>query len=306
MSPRGRMPPSLTAAPPGRLVDGLRALGRVLPHLWPPAEWRLRVRVVAALCCLLVAKVVNIAVPFLYKHAVDTLSGKAGFVVVPVLLVVAYGAARVLSQGFNEVRSAVFAKVEQRAIRRVALQAFGHLQQLSLRFHLERRTGGLSRAIARGTQAIDFLLTFILFNVVPTLIEILVVCGLLWRLYDWRFAAVTLATIVRGAEGRADRAVAPDAGRRLGRRGAGHEARMLRRRFEAGVEKPQQLAADPQTLFVVVADIDEGGVGEVVGRHRRQPGFGARLAVRGIGAFGAVGPAQHQHVADAAAADLGR
>jgi ABC-type transport system involved in Fe-S cluster assembly fused permease/ATPase subunit len=196
MSPRGRMPPSLTAAPPGRLVDGLRALGRVLPHLWPPAEWRLRVRVVAALCCLLVAKVVNIAVPFLYKHAVDTLSGKAGFVVVPVLLVVAYGAARVLSQGFNEIRSAVFAKVEQRAIRRVALQAFGHLQQLSLRFHLERRTGGLSRAIARGTQAIDFLLTFILFNVVPTLIEIFVVCGLLWRLYDWRFAAVTLATIV--------------------------------------------------------------------------------------------------------------
>ncbi len=196
MSPRGRMPPSLTAAPPGRLVDGLRALVRVLPHLWPPAEWRLRVRVVAALCCLLVAKVVNIAVPFLYKHAVDTLSGKAGFVVVPVLLVVAYGAARILSQGFNEIRSAVFAKVEQRAIRRVALQAFGHLQQLSLRFHLERRTGGLSRAIARGTQAIDFLLTFILFNVVPTLIEILVVCGLLWRLYDWRFAAVTLATIV--------------------------------------------------------------------------------------------------------------
>jgi len=98
-------------------------------------------------------------VPFLYKHAVDTLSGRLGLVTVPVMLVVAYGMARVCAQGFNELRDAVFAKVEQRAVRRLALSAFRHLHALSLRFHLDRRTGGLSRAIERGTQAIDFLLT---------------------------------------------------------------------------------------------------------------------------------------------------
>jgi len=110
-------------------------------------------------------------VPFLYKHAVDTLSGKYGVVVVPVALVLAYGMARVCAQGFNEVRDAVFAKVEQRAVRRLALSAFKHLHALSLRFHLDRRTGGLARAVERGTQAVDFLLTFILFNIVPTLIR---------------------------------------------------------------------------------------------------------------------------------------
>jgi ATP-binding cassette subfamily B protein len=111
-------------------------------------------------------------------------------------LIVAYGAARVMAQGFNELRNAVFAKVSQRAIRQLALRAFRHVHALSLRYHLERRTGGLSRAIERGTAGIDFLLSFMLFNVVPTLVEILLVCAILWRLFSWTFAAVTLATIV--------------------------------------------------------------------------------------------------------------
>ena len=114
----------------------------------------------------------------------------------PVALILAYGAARVLSQGFNELRNAVFAKVGQRAVRRIALSTFRHIHALSLRFHLERRTGGLARAVERGTAGIEFLLSFMLFNVVPTLFEIAVVCAILWRLYDWTFAAVTLATIV--------------------------------------------------------------------------------------------------------------
>jgi ATP-binding cassette subfamily B protein len=101
-----------------------------------------------------------------------------------------------MSQGFNELRTAVFAKVSQRAIRRLALSVFRHLHALSLRFHLERRTGGLSRAIERGTSGIDFLLSFMLFNVVPTVFEMLVVCGILWRLYNWTFAAVIFATII--------------------------------------------------------------------------------------------------------------
>jgi ATP-binding cassette subfamily B protein len=189
------MPPPLAGGPKGSLRDGMRALGGLLPYLWPHDAPELRLRVVGALALLVGAKVINIAVPFLYKHAVDTLSGKYGLVTVPVMLILAYGAARVCTQGFNELRDAVFAKVEQRAIRRLAMSTFRHLHALSLRFHLDRRTGGLARAVGRGTQAIDFLLTFILFNIVPTVVEILIVCGILWRLYDWQFAAVTFATI---------------------------------------------------------------------------------------------------------------
>jgi ATP-binding cassette, subfamily B, heavy metal transporter len=190
------MPPPLVAGgATGTLMDGLRALRGLFPYLWPRDSIELRLRVVAALALLAGGKLVNICVPFLYKHAVDTLSGKLGLVVVPVMVIVAYGAARVCTQGFSELRDAVFAKVEQRAIRRLALSTFRHLHSLSLRFHLDRRTGGLARAVSRGTQAIDFLLTFILFNIVPTVIEIVIVCGILWRLYDWQFAAVTFATI---------------------------------------------------------------------------------------------------------------
>jgi ABC-type transport system involved in Fe-S cluster assembly fused permease/ATPase subunit len=198
MSPRGRMPPSAMAGPKGRLVDGLKALRGLFPYLWRDSL-ELRVRVVLAVALLAGGKLVNITIPFFYKGAVDALSGKggaAGVVAVPVMLIVAYGAARLFSGSFNELRNAVFAKVEQRAVRRVALAAFTHLHSLSLRFHLDRRTGGLSRAVERGTQAIDFLLSIMLFNVIPTLIEILLVCGILWRVYDWKLAAVTLTTIV--------------------------------------------------------------------------------------------------------------
>jgi ATP-binding cassette, subfamily B, heavy metal transporter len=154
------------------------------------------VRVVLALVFLIAGKLVNICVPLLYKQSVDALSPANIVIAVPVALIVAYGLARVMSQGFNELRNAVFAKVSQRAIRQMALAAFRHIHALSLRFHLERRTGGLSRAVERGTAGIDFLLSFMLFNVVPTLFEILLVCGILWRLFNWTFAAVTFATIV--------------------------------------------------------------------------------------------------------------
>ena len=153
-------------------------------------------RVVLALVFLLAGKLVNIYVPLLYKHAVDALSPANAVIAVPVALIIAYGLARVMSQGFNELRNAVFAKVSQRAMRRMALSAFRHIHALSLRFHLERRTGGLARAVERGTAGIEFLLSFMLFNVVPTLFEILLVCGILWRLFNWTFAAVTFATIV--------------------------------------------------------------------------------------------------------------
>ena len=196
MSPHGRPISIGPARPKGRLKDELQALKSLAPYLWPRDAFELRARVVLAVAFLLAGKLVNIYVPLLYKHAVDALSPSNAVVTVPIALIVAYGAARVISQGFNELRNAVFAKVSQRAIRQLALRAFGHVHALSLRYHLERRTGGLSRAIERGTAGIDFLLSFMLFNVVPTLFEILLVCGILWRLFNWTFAAVTLVTIL--------------------------------------------------------------------------------------------------------------
>jgi ABC-type transport system involved in Fe-S cluster assembly fused permease/ATPase subunit len=196
MSPHGRPISVGPARSKGRLKDELKALKSLAPYLWPRDSFELRARVVLAVAFLLAGKLVNIYVPLLYKHAVDALSPSNAVITVPIALIVAYGVARVMSQGFNELRNAVFAKVSQRAIRQLALRAFRHVIALSLRYHLERRTGGLSRAIERGTAGIDFLLSFMLFNVVPTLFEILLVCGILWRLFNWTFAAVTLATIV--------------------------------------------------------------------------------------------------------------
>src|SRR4051794_5311826 len=202
MSPRGarvvgRSSISGLLEPDERLGEELRALKGLGPYLWPRDSLELRVRVVLALVLLVAGKLVNITIPLFYKHAVDALSAPSpGLIAVPVAVILAYGAARVLSQGFNELRNAVFAKVGQRAVRRLALSTFRHIHALSLRFHLERRTGGLARAVERGTAGIEFLLTFMLFNVVPTLFEIAIVCAILWRLYDWSFAVVTLATII--------------------------------------------------------------------------------------------------------------
>ena len=168
-------------------------LGR---HLWPKGERGLRLRVVIALAMLVLAKVVAVYVPLLYKQAVDALGSTAAqAVAVPVVLILAYGAARVLSQAFGEIRDAVFAPVSQRAIRNLALEVFDHLHALSLRYHLERQTGGLSRVIERGTQGMEFLIRFTTFNILPTLLEIALVGGILWSLYDWRFSAVTLVVI---------------------------------------------------------------------------------------------------------------
>ena len=194
----GRSSISGLPEPKEKLAEGLRALKGLGPYLWPRDSIELRARVVLALVLLIAGKLVNITVPLLYKEAVDALSGPAAAnaIAVPVGVILAYGLARVMSQGFNELRNGVFAKVGQRAVRRIALSAFRHIHSLSLRFHLERRTGGLARAVERGIAGIEFLLSFMLFNVVPTLFEIVIVSAILWRLYNWTFAAVTLGTIV--------------------------------------------------------------------------------------------------------------
>ena len=174
----------------------LNTIRTLLPYLWPRHLFEFKVRVVAAVALLVAAKAINVAVPLFYKNAVDALSpGTAAVVAVPVVLLVAYGLARVLSQAFGELRDAVFAKVAQRAIREAGLKAFRHLHKLSLRFHLDRKTGGVSRAIERGTKGIEFLLNFMLFNVIPTLLEVLLVCGILWKFYGVAYAVVTFAAI---------------------------------------------------------------------------------------------------------------
>ncbi|BCL75316.1 metal ABC transporter permease [Jeongeupia sp. HS-3] len=161
-----------------------------------PYLWRYKNRVLLALGLLITAKFANVAVPLVLKGIVDSLDGSKGLMVMPVALVLAYGALRMCSSVFGELRDAVFAKVTQGSIRKVALQVFEHLSALSLRFHLERQTGGMSRDIDRGTKGIAFLLNFMLFNILPTLIEIILVAIILLKKYDWYFAAITFGTIV--------------------------------------------------------------------------------------------------------------
>ena len=182
-----------------------KTIKTLLPYLWPKGEPNLKLRVVLAMLFLAASKVFNVYVPILYKHAVDALGGGASGQIsneatiaagVPIAIILAYGLARILALGFGEARDAVFAKVCARAIRKVALNTFEHLHQLSLRFHLDRKTGGMMRSLERGTAGIEFLLSFMLFNILPTLIEIVLVCGILWALFSIWFALATFVTIV--------------------------------------------------------------------------------------------------------------
>jgi ATP-binding cassette, subfamily B, heavy metal transporter len=161
-----------------------------------PYLWQYKNRVIAAMVLLVAAKVANVGVPLVLKDIVDALDPSKAPLLMPVGLVVAYGVLRMTSSVFGELRDAIFAKVTQGAIRRVALQVFNHLHALSLRFHITRQTGGVSRDIDRGSKGISFLLSFSLFNILPTLVEILLVAGLLLQRYHWIYAAITFATIV--------------------------------------------------------------------------------------------------------------
>ena len=176
--------------------NDLATIRTLLPYSWPKGSANMRARVVIAIGLLAAAKGINVVAPILFKFAVDALDGKgAAILVVPIALLAGYGLARVLSIAFGELRDAVFAKVAQRAIREAGLRTFRHLHRLALRFHLDRQTGGLSRAVERGTKGIDFLLNFMLFNVIPTLLEILLVCGIMWGLFNFWFALVTFVTV---------------------------------------------------------------------------------------------------------------
>jgi ATP-binding cassette subfamily B protein len=162
----------------------------LLPYLWE-YKWR----VVVALLFLVTAKLANVAVPLVLKEVVDGLSPAKAVLAVPLALLVAYGALRLSTTLFAELRDLVFVRVTQRAIRRIALGVFRHLHALSLRFHLERQTGGVSRDIERGTRGISTLLSYMLFSIIPVVLEFALVAIVLFAKFDWRFAAVTFAAV---------------------------------------------------------------------------------------------------------------
>ena len=180
-------------------------LGAVLPYLWPQSRGDLKRRVVAALVMLVLSKVITVWAPFAFKHATDLLTAGAKdpaavlaitALAGPAALITAYGLGRIGMVVFAQLRDALFAKVGQHAVRELAILTFRHLHALSLRFHLERRTGGLSRVIERGTKGIDTILRYSLFNTIPTVLEIAFVAGVLWWNFGWIYAAVIVATVI--------------------------------------------------------------------------------------------------------------
>ncbi|OJJ49153.1 hypothetical protein ASPZODRAFT_13887 [Penicilliopsis zonata CBS 506.65] len=170
-------------------------------YLWPKGDWGTKLRVATALSLLVGGKILNVEVPFYFKSIVDSMNvdfaavGGTAYTVAG-SMIIAYGATRIGATLFQELRNAVFASVAQKAIRKVAKNVFEHLLRLDLNFHLSRQTGGLTRAIDRGTKGISFLLTSMVFHVVPTALEISLVCGILTYQYGAQFAAITATTMV--------------------------------------------------------------------------------------------------------------
>ncbi|KRS12371.1 metal ABC transporter permease [Roseovarius atlanticus] len=180
--------------------NALQVIRRVAPYLWPEGQTWAKRKVVLAMIALVLAKVVAVGTPFFYKAAVDQLAGEgreaawmlgAG----AIGLTVAYGMARLMNVGFQQLRDAIFAPVAQRGLRRLALETFQHIHQMSMRFHMTRKTGGLSRIIERGVKSVEFLLRFLLFSIGPLILELLMIGAVLWTLFDWSYLAVVMAVI---------------------------------------------------------------------------------------------------------------
>jgi len=184
----------LDRTPPGAMPARRRSEWRVLPRL-APYLWEFKWRVLVALALLVTAKLANVAVPLVLKEIVDALDPQTAILAAPFVLLAAYGVLRFSTTLFAELRDVLFVRVTQRAIRRVALEVFRHLHSLSLRFHLERQTGGVSRDIERGTSGISTLLSYMLFSIVPVILEFSLVAAVLLTKFDWRFAAITFGAV---------------------------------------------------------------------------------------------------------------
>lgn len=180
-------------------ASGLRTIRKVVPYLWPADQAWVKYRVVLALLALVIAKVVAVGTPMFYSAAVDSMSEDAGegmlLAIGAVGLTVAYGMARLLTVGFQQLRDVIFAAVGQRALRQLALETFTHIHALSLRYHITRKTGGLSRIIERGVKGVEFLLRFLLFSIGPLILELLMVSVILFILFDATYLLVLVLTI---------------------------------------------------------------------------------------------------------------
>ena len=177
-----------------------RTMRRVAPYLWPKGEGWVKRRVILSMIALVAARIVSVSTPFFYKAAVDALGGTGrgeGFLLAigAIGLTVAYGVVRLSTTGLNELRDAIFVRVGQRALRKLALETFTHIHRLSMRFHITRKTGGLSRVIERGVKGVDFLLRFMLLSVGPLILELTMVTVIFAVVFDWRYAAVVMVTI---------------------------------------------------------------------------------------------------------------
>ena len=172
----------------------------LFPFLWPKNHNGLKIRIVLAIVFLLLSKITNLISPPILGSVVDSLTdlteGMHELTIIPIALIIAYGLSRIATKLFGELRNAIFSKVSQNAIRQLTLNTFAHLHSLSLQFHLNRKTGALSKFIDRGTKGVDFLMNYVLFNVIPTIIEIFFVAGILFVLYGFKYAVVTLVTIL--------------------------------------------------------------------------------------------------------------
>ena len=186
--------------PARKQASGIRTMRRVAPYLWPEGQTWVKRRVVLALMALVLGKVISILIPFLYKGAVDSLAGEERgdgllLAIGAIGVTVAYGVARLSSVGFGELRDAIFVRVGQRALRQLALETFTHIHALSLRYHITRKTGGLSRIIERGVKGVDFLLRFMLFSVGPLILELAMVAIIFALVFNVWYMAVVVVTI---------------------------------------------------------------------------------------------------------------
>lgn len=186
--------------PSNARVQGWSVIRRVMPYLWPQGQGWVKRRVIGAMLVLLLAKVIAVGTPILYKQAVDALApdGATAATVLglgAVGLTLAYGFARLMNVGFQQLRDVIFTRVGQRALRQLALETFTHIHRLSLRYHITRKTGGLSRVIERGVKGVDFLLRFLLFSMGPLMLELAMISVVLFYLFDVWYLAVVVGTI---------------------------------------------------------------------------------------------------------------
>jgi len=202
-----RLPQSRSDAVLQARTGQLAVLRELLPYIWPKDRPDLHLRVILAFVALIFAKVVTLAVPIAYKNVVDFLTGQGagpaspetlawGLALVPAMLIVAYGVGRILMVLFAQLRDVIFTVVSQNAVRRLANRTFRHLHELSLRFHLERRTGGLNRVIERGVSGVDTILRMAVLNSIPTAVELVMIAGLVAWYFGWIYVAVVFATVV--------------------------------------------------------------------------------------------------------------